>query len=153
MFQQTQFKLKSINIGNCCAAHSLFWLRDIVRWSPLFGRPNGFSSMLILSRVLNTPTSKSCYDAASELEISAEGPLGGDYRVPILEKRLYDETTLFTRPLHLTMSLVQLNDVLLSNFSYLLIWVPIATELLSNEILAANRMAYKLCIMKRNTVN
>ena len=45
---------------------------------------------------------------ASELEMCAEGPLSGDYGVYILEKRLYDENMLFTRPLHLTMSLVQI---------------------------------------------
>ena len=64
-----------------------------------------------------------------------------------------DETTLFTRPLHLTMSLVQINDVLHSSYPYLLIWVAIATELLSNEILAVNGIVYRLCILKHSTVN
>ena len=51
------------------------------------------------------------------------------------------------------MSLVQINDVLHSIFQYLLISVLIATELLSNEILAANGIVYRLCILKNSTVN
>ena len=47
----------------------------------------------------------------SELEMSAEGPLSGDYRVSIVGKCLYDESTLFTKALHLTMSLVQIKNV------------------------------------------
>ena len=85
--------------------------------------------------------------------MSAEGPLSGDYRVSILEKRLYDETTLFIRPLHRTMSLVQINDVLHSNYPDLLIRVVIATELLNNEILAVNGIVYRLCVLKNSTVN
>ena len=53
---------------------------------------------------------------APELEMSAAGPLSGDYRVSILEKRLYDETMLLTRPLHLNMSQMQINDVLHFNY-------------------------------------
>ena len=48
------------------------------------------------------------------------------------------EITFLIRPLHLTMSLEQINDVLHSNYPYLLIFVVIATECLSNEILVAN---------------
>ena len=67
-------------------------------------------------------------------------------------KRLYDETTLFIRPLHLAMSLVQIHDVLHSSYPYLLIWVVIATELLNNENFAANSMVYRLCILEHSTV-
>jgi hypothetical protein len=36
------------------------------------------------------------------LEMSAEGSLSGDHRLSIFQKRLYDERTLCTRPLHVT---------------------------------------------------
>ena len=64
--------------------------------------------MLILWYLLNqTPQNRVLTrdpSTASELQMSAECPLSGGYRVSILENRLYDETTLLTRPLHLTVS-------------------------------------------------
>ena len=57
-----------------------------------------------------------------------------------------------TRPLHLTMSLVKINDMLHSNYPYLLNWILITTELLSDEIVATNGIVYRLCILKHSTV-
>ena len=58
------------------------------------------SSKLLITFTVNSHKGRN--RTASYLEMSAEGPLRGDW------KSLYDETTLFIRPLQLTMSLVQI---------------------------------------------
>ena len=105
---------------------------------------------------LKNPSTSAGFEPAnlgSNGEYDNHGNTGVDKMSLTSAASFYDKTTLFTRPLHVTTSPVQINDVLHSNYPYLLIWVVIATELLSNEIFAANGMVYTSCILKHSTVN